>query len=253
MKLPPKTPLSTEFCNAPGSTVQRDFALAARANPDHIAVMAETPRETEALQAEALARQYVLIVDRSGSMATPDGSGTRWDSVRGAVSKLVQTAFKYDIDHTVPLYVFDHEPIFLGECTDPLQVVSMLSDFAPRGSTNLAGVLHDAMSAYAGKARVNFATVPGTTFIILLDGGADNEEAVRTVLRRFADPASGYIDNHTQIAVSFVQIGDDHSATRFLQDLDDNLKPLDIVDTKKDDLLAQPGGVDVLLRDAIFD
>jgi hypothetical protein len=231
----------------------QEFAMAARTNPDDIGSMAETLAETQALQSEALVRQYVLIVDRSGSMATPDRNQTRWQSAGDAVSRLVQTIFQYDVDHSLPLYLFDHETTYVGELTDPLQVLNVFREFAPRGSTALARVLSQAMSAHAGKSRVNFDVVPGTTFIVILDGATDDDQAVREVLQHFADPRNGHIDNHTQIAVSFLQVGDDENATRFLQDLDENLKPLDIVDHKLDDILYEHNGIERLLHDAIFD
>eukprot|EP00611_Tribonema_gayanum_P009500 TRINITY_DN192_c0_g1_i2.p1 TRINITY_DN192_c0_g1~~TRINITY_DN192_c0_g1_i2.p1 ORF type:complete len:285 (+),score=41.52 TRINITY_DN192_c0_g1_i2:96-857(+) len=253
MKLPPTAPPSTLFVNAPGSDVPKEYALPARANPDLIVSMAETPKEKMDLQREALVRQYVLIVDRSGSMSNPDGSGkTRWDSAGAAVEKMVDTIFHYDVDHTVPLYVFDSEVIFVGELTSPAQVKQVFREFGPRGSTGLDKALHEALSTYAGTKRPNYEVVPGTTFIVLLDGGADDEEAVLRTIRYFADPANRFIANHTQIAISFVQIGDDPNAERFLKRLDDTVEP-DICDTKKDDILYQAGGIDRLLFDAIFD
>lgn len=253
MKLPPAPASSLVFHNAPGSTIPQEFALAARRNPDDIATMAETPSETKALQKEALARQYVLIVDRSGSMASRDGNGTRWDSAKLAVEKIIETVFKYDVDHSVPVYLFDDQIEFVGECTNVGQVTQIFQAYKPRGTTDLAKVLEVAMEEYSGVKRPNFAVVPGVTYITLLDGGADDEAAVRRVIQKYADPKNGFIQNHTQIAISFVQIGDDAGATRFLKDLDDNLPPIDVIDTLKDDVIWTPGGIDKLLHDAIFD
>jgi Mg-chelatase subunit ChlD len=233
--------------------MEREYALAARRDPGVISFMAETPQERAALEKEALARQYVLIVDRSYSMLTRDGKGTRWTSACAAVQKLITTMFEYDVDNSVPVYVFDHETTFVGECTDVRDVINVFKEIQPRGSTDLAGALGMAMEAYAGTSRPNYAVVPGTTFVVIVDGSTDDDQAVKSVLQRFADPANGYVENHTQIAVSFIQIGDDSAATRFLQDLDDNLKPLDIVDHKFDDILNEVGGVDRILLDAIFD
>lgn len=257
MKLPTLPPVSTEFKNAPGSSMPEVFALAARTNPEQIKEMAETPQEARDLQTEALARQYVLIVDRSYSMTIKDGNGSRWTAACAAVEKLVSTIFRYDVDHNVPLYVFDHETTFVGELGDPADVMNVFREIGPRGSTDIAKALSVAMGEYAGKARNNFAVVPGTTFVVILDGcpndGKVGEDAVKQVLRHFADPANGYIDNHTQIAVSFVQVGDDVKASRFLKELDDNLPGLDISDTKHASTLWQPNGIDILLHDAIFD
>ena len=64
MKLPTAPAPSTEFKNAPGSVVPKEFAIAARYNPGNIPDMAESPSEMKELCKEALARQYVLIVTR---------------------------------------------------------------------------------------------------------------------------------------------------------------------------------------------
>ena len=165
---------------------------------------------------------------------------------------MIDTVFKYDVDHTIPLYLFDHEVVFLGEVTDSSQIKGVFKEFKPRGSTGLNGALKEALETYAGAMRPNYEVVPGTTFIVLLDGGANDEQAVFRTLKHFADPASGYIKNHTQIAISFIQIGDDSSATKFLKKLDDEITP-DIADAKKDNILYEPGGLDRILYDAIFD
>ncbi len=252
MRLPPTAPPALEFINAPGSAVPREFAVEARKNPDAIEHMAETQQEKRELRSEALARQYVILVDRSGSMGASDGVGTRWDSARTAVESMVETIFRYDIDHSVPLYVFDDAVEFIGELTSPSQVLKVFQSYRPRGCTDLAKALKEALGTWAGTRRPNYATVPGTTFIVLLDGGADDESAVMSTLRHFAEPTNGYIQNHTQLAISLVQIGDDPQAARFLKRLDDEIIP-DICDTKKDDILREHGGIDRLLHDAIFD
>ena len=252
MKLPSAPPLCTTFKNAVGSNVPKEFALAARSNPDCISEMAENYQETQVLQLEALARQYVLIIDRSGSMAARDGRGTRWDSAEAAVTKMIDTIFKYDIDHTVPLYLFDNEVLFIGELTSASQVKDVFKTYSPRGSTGLGNALDAALSVYAGSKRPNYELVPGTTFVVLLDGGADDEQHVFKTLQYYADPVNGFVTNHTQLAISFIQIGDDPSASTFLKRLDDDIKP-DICDFKKDDMLSVSGGLDRILHDAIFD
>jgi hypothetical protein len=254
MRLPPTAPPADHFVNAPGSKVPEQFAIEARKNPDAIKYMGETKKEISDLEKEALCRQYVIIVDRSGSMGCPDGRGTRWDSAGKAVEKLVETVFKYDTDHIVPLYLFDDKVEFIGECTKTSQVTNIFKTYGPRGTTDLAKCLDEALKTYSGTKRPNYEIVPGTTFIVILDGSSDDNEAVKTVIRHYAEPQNGYIANHTQIAISFIQIGDDSGATRFLQDLDDNMKGgPDIVDTKKDDILSESGGIDRVLYDAIFD
>jgi hypothetical protein len=252
MRLPPTAPPSTDFYNAPGSTVPKEYAIAARHNPDNIAHMAETPFEEKQLKTEALVRQYVIIVDRSGSMGAQDGNGTRWTSAEAAVARMVETVFKYDTDHSVPLYLFDNHVEFVGELTSAAQVMNVFKSYQPRGTTDLAKVLKEALGTWAGNKRPNYSIIPGTTFLVLLDGSADDEEAVISTLKYYANPSNGFVENHTQIAVSFIQIGNDARATKFLETLDNTIQP-DICDTKKASILCQSRGIDQVLFDAIFD
>lgn len=188
-------------------------------------------------------------------MSFPDKGGrSRWTSAKMAVEALIPVIFKYDADGSVPLYLFGSSTEFLGECTKPQQVAEVFDKYQPGGTTNLSDCLEQAMETYLGKKRANYEVVPGTTFIVLLDGGADDSERVKQILKKYANPKNGYVANHTQAAVSFVQIYDDPGATKFLQELDDMEPPeTDICDSKRDDILYEKGGIDKLLRDAIFD
>lgn len=187
-------------------------------------------------------------------MITADGSGTRWDSARKAVEKLVDTVFKYDTDGSVPLYLFDDQVEFVGECTNSSQIKGVFESYKPRGTTDLAKCLEVAMKKYLPKNRENAEFVPGSTFIVLLDGTTDDNNAVKKVLNYYADPVNGFIKSHTDVAISFVQIGDNPGATKFLNELDEGSPEYpDIVDAKFDNQLFEEGGVEKILHDAIFD
>lgn len=255
MKLPDAPPASKEFKNAIGSDIPKEFALAARKDIDAIDKMAETKEEKEDLTKEAMTRQYVICVDKSGSMSFNDKNGRkRWMSAKMAVEALIPVIFKYDADGSVPLYLFGSDVDFVGECTKPEQIAEVFDKFQPGGTTNLSSCLEEAMGTYLGTKRANYEVVPGTTFIVLLDGGADDADAVKSVMKKYADPKNGFVANHTQAAISFVQIADDPTATRFLQGLDDMNPPeTDICDCVKDDLIYEKGGIDKLLTKAIFD
>ena len=252
---PPATAPSVEFSNAKRSTVPKEYAIEARKNPDVIPQMAETPSELKDLQKEALVRQYVILIDRSGSMKLPDGfMKTRWDSARKVVTKIIDSVFEYDTDGRVPVYLFDDQVEFLGECTNSSHVKGVFESYGPRGTTDLAQCLDVAMKTHSGNRRPDYSVVPGTTYVVVLDGTTDNNSAVKDIIRHYADPASGYIENHTQIGISFVQVGSDPGATSFLKDLDDGIEGVpDIVDTKSDSFVMKKGGPDKLLFDAIFD
>lgn len=252
MKLPVNQPATT-FINAPQSTVPEEFAMQARKLPSNIGEMAETPQEATDLKKEALARQYVLLIDKSASMQSPDGAGTRWSSTELAVRGMVDAVFKYDIDHSIPVFLFGDRVDDIGELTDSSQVLQLFKEYQPDGrSTNLAAGLQAALSKYLGSKRENYEYVPGTTVIIFTDGKPDSEGAVRDYIKEIVDPSKGYISNHEELALSFIQVGDDAGASKFLKGLDDGFAP-DICDTKKDDDLRQAGGIERVLFDAIFD
>lgn len=255
MKLPDAPSPKTEFQNVEGSEIPEQFALKAREDPSNIEKMEPTAEEKIQLRKEALGRQYTIIIDRSGSMAFPDKDGrTRWDSARIVVEALLPVIFNYDPDNSVPLYLFDSTVTSVGECTDASQIAQVFSHYKPQGSTNLSAALEMAMEKNLRKARVNCDVVPGTTFVVLLDGGADNPQAVIDVIKKYADPKNGYIQNDTQAAILFVQIADDEHATKFLEFLDDKLDGPDIVHSVKDDVCLQgPEGIEKALYDAIFD
>ena len=85
LKLPKKAP-TLEFKNAKGSDLPEEYAIAARKMPSAVIEMAEITednirnqsftkaqlRDLDKLQRESLARQYVILIDRSGSMHALD-------------------------------------------------------------------------------------------------------------------------------------------------------------------------------------
>lgn len=106
------------------------------------------------------------------------------------------------------MYLFDDQVEFVGECVNSSQVKGVFETYQPRGTTKLDKCLNMARKEYSGTQRPNYKVIPGTTYTVILDGTADNNEGEKTVLHHFADPANGYIENHTQIAVRFIQIDD---------------------------------------------
>jgi hypothetical protein len=95
----------------------------------------------------------------------------------------------------------------------------------PMGGTDLAGVLDHAFDAHFAAAK------RPETIVVVTDGAPDDEKAVmRTILR-----AAKRVARQDQLAVSFVQVGTDAGARRFLKILDDELvragAPHDIVST----------------------
>ena len=213
------------------------------------------------LKKEALARQYVLLIDKSGSMQTPDRDGgkrgDRWGAAEKAVKGLIDAMFKNDMDHKVPTYLFGHNVETIGELTDSEQVMLLFKEHGPDGrNTNLTDALTTALEDHIGTKRNNYEVVPGTTIVVITDGAPNYEDRVKRVIQEYANPANGYIKNDEELAITFIQIGDDSGATAFLKEMDRGWtfdgKKWDICDTKKDDDLRRLGP-EKILEDAIFD
>ena len=149
-------------------------------------------------------------------------SQNRWQEAKNAVEKLAPYVCKFDPDG-IDLIFFDHDATKVDNIKSAEEVQGLFSTFRPRGSTNLAYALHLAFQAHFDGQR------GATTIMCVTDGSPDSKSEVERVIRR----AANSIDTDAELSVSFVQIGNDRSATQFLGHLDDTLSGVkfDIVDT----------------------
>jgi hypothetical protein len=173
----------------------------------------------------ALQRDYVLIVDRSGSMGTADVHGkSRWEVAREGTEALARKIQTLDPDG-VDLYTFANKFNRYENVTAD-KVAQIWQENEPNGGTNLAGVLDDALAHYFKKGTP-------ATFIVVTDGEPNDRGAVtRSIVE-----ASKKLEKDEDLAIQFIQIGNDPGARQFLQFLDDGLvekqgAKFDIVDTK---------------------
>ena len=176
-------------------------------------------------------RDYTLIIDKSGSMSTPDqvGGRSRWEIAQESTLALARKAEQFDPDG-ITVYVFSGRFKRYDDVTSA-KVAQIFLENDPSGTTNLAGVLQDALNNYfqrkaAGKTKPN-----GETILVFTDGEPDDRKAVMKVIIE----ASRRIDRDEELAISFIQVGTDQQATRFLKLLDDDLQSagakFDICDT----------------------
>ncbi|MEM6503749.1 MAG: hypothetical protein AAF685_18200, partial [Cyanobacteria bacterium P01_C01_bin.89] len=119
-------------------------------------------------------------------------------------------------------------------------VMDLFEKNHPFGSTNLAGLLNVVL-LQKWKPEVP------TTLIVVTDGQPDDRAAAAQVLIE----ATKKMQFDEQLAVSFIQIGNDPGATRFLQFLDDELVGMgarfDIVDTVPVESFGDRSLEDILL------
>ncbi len=193
-------------------------------------------------------RDYTLILDKSGSMSTPDQAGgrSRWEIAQESTLALARKCEQFDPDG-LTIYVFSGRFKRYDDVTSA-KVAQIFLENDPAGTTNLASVLQDALNNYfkrkaAGKTKAN-----GETILVITDGEPDDRKAVFEVIIQ----ATRQMERDEELAISIIQVGSDPQATKFLKALDDQLQSVgakfDICDTVTLDDLEDMSLADVLMN-----
>jgi hypothetical protein len=197
-------------------------------------------------------RDYTLIIDKSGSMSIRDqASGkSRWDVMQESTLALASKCEEFDPDG-ITIYLFSGRFRRYDNVTSD-KVLQIFRENEPSGRTDLASVLQDALNSYFQRKASGQTKENGETILVVTDGEPDDRKAVMKAIIE----ASRRIDRDEELAISFVQIGSDAQATKFLKILDDELQgagaKFDIVDTVTIEDMDEITLSDVLLN-AIID
>lgn len=193
-------------------------------------------------------RDYTLIIDKSGSMSTPDqvGGKSRWQAVQESALALARRCEQIDPDG-LTVYVFSGQFRRYDNVTSE-KVEQVFTENEPMGRTDLASVLQDALAKYFERKYSGEIKANGETILVITDGEPDDQKAVmRTII-----DASRKMDRDEELAISFIQVGKDRMATQFLKALDDQLQSagakFDIVDTVTMDQMENMTLSEVLLN-----
>ncbi len=177
------------------------------------------------------ARDYTLIIDKSGSMSTPEQATgrSRWDTAQESTLALARKCEQFDPDG-ITVYLFSGKFKRYENVTSS-KVAQIFQENDPSGTTNLAAVLQDATSNYLKRKAGGQTKANGETILVITDGEPDDRRAVMKVII----DTSRQMERDEELAISFIQVGNDQTATRFLKALDDELQgagaKFDIVDT----------------------
>ncbi|MBF1988304.1 vWA domain-containing protein [Fischerella thermalis] len=193
-------------------------------------------------------RDYTLIIDKSGSMSTPDQAGgrSRWEIAQESTLALARKCEQFDPDG-ITVYVFSGKFKRYNDVTSA-KVAQIFLENDPAGTTNLAGVLQDAINNYfqrkaAGKTKAN-----GETILVITDGEPDDRKAVFEVIIS----ATRQMERDEELGISIIQVGSDPQATKFLKALDDQMQSVgakfDICDTITLDDMEDMSLADVLMN-----
>ncbi len=192
-------------------------------------------------------RDYTLIVDKSGSMMTPDGTGskTRWSSAEESTFALAAKCEQLDADG-ITVYLFSGRFQRYDNVTSA-KVAQIFQENEPSGRTDLASVLKDAVNHYF-QNKASGQAKSGETILVITDGEPDDRKAVMRVIVE----ATRQMEQDEELAISMIQVGNDTQATRFLKALDDELEGVgakfDIVDTITIDEMEDYTLSEVLLK-----
>jgi uncharacterized protein with von Willebrand factor type A (vWA) domain len=176
-------------------------------------------------------RDYTLIIDKSGSMSTPDQAGgrSRWEIAHESTIALARKCEQFDPDG-ITVYLFSGR-FRRYENVTASKVAQIFQENDPMGTTDLASVLKDATDHYFQRKASGQAKPNGETILVITDGEPDDRKAVMRVIIE----ASRHMERDEELAISLIQVGSDATATRFLKALDDDLQgagaQFDLVDT----------------------
>lgn len=195
-------------------------------------------------------RDYTIILDQSGSMGTKDMEGrTRWRSAEESVIAIASKCEQYDADG-LTLYLFNRRFKRFENVTSE-RVASIFKENDPQGGTDIAAPLKDAVDNYFSRKKAGKAKANGEIMLVITDGVPDTPTGQADVIRVLREAANG-IELDSELGISFIQIGKDEDAKKFLQICDDDMKKVgakfDIVDTITYDQLQETSITDILMR-----
>lgn len=193
-------------------------------------------------------RDYTLIIDKSGSMSTPDQAGgrSRWEIAQESTIALARKCEQFDPDG-ITVYLFSGR-FKRYENVTAAKVAQIFQENDPAGTTNLAGVLQDAVNNFFQRKASGQTKPNGETILVITDGEPDDRKAVFEVIIQ----ATRQMERDEELGISIIQVGSDAQATKFLKALDDQLQGVgakfDICDTITLDDLEDMSLADVLMN-----
>ncbi len=179
-------------------------------------------------KAQASEYEHIVLVDKSGSMGEKSlkiPGKTRWQEAQEHISGL--TNFLSDVDENgLDIILFGTNAEVHRHIKTPEAVAEIFTKASPKGSTNLA-------AAFVEAEKIRQES-PGRGFMIhvFTDGLPDSESGAAEAISKMGKS----MKKDSELAIGFLQIGDDPDATRYLKQLDDNLQkkyqlPFDCVNT----------------------
>lgn len=208
---------------------------------------------------------YKIVIDKSGSMSTNDTPTriSRWEQAKEWSKAIAQKCDQYDSDG-LDVIIFDSYVTQYKNVTSD-KVEKLFRENNPGGSTNTAGAIELALSDYLkDKGEVKGKSFFGGIFskstttveptqkpliiICITDGEPNSQEDLEKVIVS----ATKKLSTDSEIGITFIQVGKDSGARKFLKKLDDDLTSrgakFDIVDCKDYDEMSNMSIEEVFIQ-----
>lgn len=177
-------------------------------------------------------RDYYVVIDKSGSMLGNDTTTgqTRFKAAEESTVAIASFLEPYDPDGITVIPFATTFKVY--DNTTAAKVADVFRENSPMGGTMLAGPLNAVFDHYLAAKKAGTAKANGGLCLVITDGSpSDGEEAARAI-----SAFTKKLDTDEEFGISFIQVGRDPDATRYLKRLDDDLvtagAKFDIVDTK---------------------
>lgn len=199
---------------------------------------------------ELSARDYYLLIDKSISMSetdTPTGQ-TRWQYAQEQTLNIARKCMEFD-PNGIDVCVFSGVHKLYQDVTAD-KVKQIFTENSPGQSTNTAGALKAVFDLH--NERKAKGTGKPATIIVMTDGIPDDKAALAKVII----DQTNTMEKDEEVGISFMQVGKDADARKFLETLDNDLvskgAKFDIVDTRNDEEMNSMG-VEEILAAAVED
>lgn len=165
-------------------------------------------------------RDYTIIIDISGSMATTDypQETTRWVAAQKYTLALAKKCEQLDPDG-ITVYMFA-ENFQRYDFVTSSKVKQIFEENKPQGGANLLIVLQDAINNYFQRKANNKTKPSGETILVITDGVSSNRIGISQAII----DASQRIDNKQELTISFVQVGYEPHISKAIKSWDDELQ-----------------------------
>lgn len=192
---------------------------------------------------DLMKRNYVLLIDKSGSMSTVENGKSRWESAMESTFALARKCGEFDQDG-IDVFFFNSGFKEYNNITAE-KAQGLFNNEEPMGGTDFVPVLK---KAFENHFKQNDKP---TTILVITDGEPSDGLTAQKATAKLIVETSNKLEADGDLSISFLQVGSDPAAERFLKTLDDDLQKagakFDIVDTKTFKDLENMSIVDVLV------